>query len=86
MILFADNLPSRAAARSLTARIQRLRRPKALRRYPLLIMTDKEGVPLLMDFGIARSADSTSLTATGAVTALLASGRGDLRFDCLDLP
>jgi len=43
VILFSDNLPSRSAARSLTARLQKLRRPKALRRYPLLIMTDQEG-------------------------------------------
>ncbi len=43
VILFADNLPDRSSARSLTTRLQNLRRPKALRRYPLLIMTDQEG-------------------------------------------
>ncbi len=43
VILFSDNLPSRSAARSLTARLQKLKRPKALRRYPLLVMTDQEG-------------------------------------------
>ncbi len=43
VILFSDNVPSRAAVRSLTDRLQKLRRPKALRRYPLLVMTDQEG-------------------------------------------
>ena len=43
VILFADNISSRSAVRSLTARLQKLKRPKALRRYPLLIMTDQEG-------------------------------------------
>lgn len=43
VILFADNLGSRAAIRSLTARLQQIRRPPALRDYPLAIMTDQEG-------------------------------------------
>jgi beta-N-acetylhexosaminidase len=43
VILFSDNLPDRRAARSLTRRLQALRRPKPLRRHPLLIMTDQEG-------------------------------------------
>jgi beta-N-acetylhexosaminidase len=43
VILFSDNIPSRSAVRSLTSRLQKLKRPKALRPYPLLIMTDQEG-------------------------------------------
>lgn len=43
VILFEDNIPSRAAVRSLTRRLQNVRRPRGLRRYPLLIMTDQEG-------------------------------------------
>ena len=43
VILFEDNIPSRAAVRSLTRRLQNIRRPRGLRRYPLLIMTDQEG-------------------------------------------
>jgi len=43
IILFADNLPDRATARSITRRLQRIKRPKALRSYPLPIMIDQEG-------------------------------------------
>ena len=43
VILFSDNIPSRSAVRSLTARLQGIERPRALRRYPLLVMTDQEG-------------------------------------------
>lgn len=43
VILFADNLPTRSAARSLTSRLRKLKRPKPMRRYPPLIMTDQEG-------------------------------------------
>jgi len=42
VVLFADNLPSRAAARRLIADLQAIRRPRALR-DPLLIMVDQEG-------------------------------------------
>jgi beta-N-acetylhexosaminidase len=42
VVLFADNLPSRAAARRLIAGLQGIRRPKPLR-DPLLIMVDQEG-------------------------------------------
>jgi beta-N-acetylhexosaminidase len=41
-ILFAANLPSRAAGRRLTASLQAIRRPPGLRE-PLLVMTDQEG-------------------------------------------
>jgi beta-N-acetylhexosaminidase len=42
VVLFADNLPSRAAGRDLIARLQGIRRPPALR-DPLLVMVDQEG-------------------------------------------
>lgn len=43
VILFADNLPSRRAARKLTGLVQAIPRPRPLRRFPLLVMTDQEG-------------------------------------------
>jgi beta-N-acetylhexosaminidase len=43
VILFADNIPSRSAVRRLTGRLQAIKRPRRLRAYPLLIMTDQEG-------------------------------------------
>jgi beta-N-acetylhexosaminidase len=43
VILFADNIASRRGVRSLTARLQQITRPKALRPYPLLVMIDQEG-------------------------------------------
>jgi beta-N-acetylhexosaminidase len=43
VILFDDNIPSRSAVRRLTRRLQGISRPKGLRGYPLLIMTDQEG-------------------------------------------
>lgn len=43
VILFANNLPDRAAARNLTRRIQAIARPPRLRPYPLLVMVDQEG-------------------------------------------
>lgn len=42
VVLFADNIPSRAAGRRLIARLQAIRRPPALR-DPLLVMIDQEG-------------------------------------------
>ncbi len=42
VVLFSDNLPSRAAGRRLIASLQSIRRPRALR-DPLLIMVDQEG-------------------------------------------
>jgi beta-N-acetylhexosaminidase len=42
VVLFADNLPGRAAGRRLIARLQAIPRPPALR-DPLLIMIDQEG-------------------------------------------
>jgi beta-N-acetylhexosaminidase len=43
VILFSDNIPSREAVQRLTRRLQAISRPKPLRAYPLLIMTDQEG-------------------------------------------
>jgi beta-N-acetylhexosaminidase len=42
VVLFADNIPSRAEGRRLIARLQAIRRPPRLR-DPLLVMTDQEG-------------------------------------------
>jgi beta-N-acetylhexosaminidase len=42
VVLFADNLPSRSAARRLIRRLQAIPRPPGLR-DPLLVMTDQEG-------------------------------------------
>jgi beta-N-acetylhexosaminidase len=42
VVLFADNLPSRAAGRRLISRLQAIRRPPRLR-APLLVMVDQEG-------------------------------------------
>jgi len=42
VILFAENLPSRAAGRRLIRRLQAIRRPPGLR-DPLLVMIDQEG-------------------------------------------
>lgn len=42
VILFADNLPTRAAGRQLIRRLQSIRRPPRLR-DPLLVMVDQEG-------------------------------------------
>ena len=43
VILFTDNLGSRAQIQRLTRSLQRVPRPAGLRRYPLLIMVDQEG-------------------------------------------
>jgi beta-N-acetylhexosaminidase len=43
VILFADNLPGRAADRRLIARLQGIPRPPTLARAPLLVMVDQEG-------------------------------------------
>ncbi|HEY2479118.1 MAG TPA: glycoside hydrolase family 3 N-terminal domain-containing protein [Solirubrobacterales bacterium] len=43
VVLFEADFPSRAAGRELIATLQAVPRPKALRRFPLLVMTDQEG-------------------------------------------
>jgi beta-N-acetylhexosaminidase len=42
VVLYADNLPTRATGRALTRRLQAIRRPSGLR-DPLLILADQEG-------------------------------------------
>jgi beta-N-acetylhexosaminidase len=64
VILFADNLPSREAARRLTARLQAIPHP-ATPRDPLLIMTDQEG-GLVKRLGGAPSASAEQMGARGA--------------------
>jgi beta-N-acetylhexosaminidase len=64
VILFADNLPSRAAGRRLVAELQGIRRPAALR-DPLLIMVDQEG-GLVKRAGGAPSASAQQMGARGA--------------------
>jgi beta-N-acetylhexosaminidase len=43
VVLFEADFPSRAAGRELIAAVQAVRRPRQLRRLPLLVMTDQEG-------------------------------------------
>ena len=63
VILFADNLPDRAAARRLTASLQAIRRPPKLR-DPLLIMVDQEGGEVKRLAG-APSASAAQMGARG---------------------
>lgn len=64
VILFADNLPSRAAARHLTRGLEGIPRPPGLR-SPLLVMTDQEG-GLVKRLGGAPSASAQEMGARGA--------------------
>jgi beta-N-acetylhexosaminidase len=64
VILFADNLPSRAAGRRLIARLQAIRRPPALR-DPLLVMVDQEG-GLVKRVGGAPTASAAAMAERGA--------------------
>jgi beta-N-acetylhexosaminidase len=64
LILFAENLPSRAAGRGLVARLQAIRRPAA-RRDPLLIMVDQEG-GLVKRVGGAPGASAEEMGERGA--------------------
>jgi beta-N-acetylhexosaminidase len=63
VILFADNLPSRAAGRRLVAELQGIRRPAALR-DPLLVMVDQEG-GLVKRVAGAPSASAQQMGARG---------------------
>lgn len=72
VILFADNLPSRAAARRLTASLQRIRRPRRLR-DPLLIMVDQEGGEVKRLAG----APSASAAQMGARGGAFSRGQGE---------
>jgi beta-N-acetylhexosaminidase len=64
VVLFAGNFPSRAAGRRLIARLQAIRRPRALR-DPLLIMVDQEG-GLVKRVGGPPSASARQMGARGA--------------------
>jgi beta-N-acetylhexosaminidase len=64
VILFADNLPSRAGARRLIRRLQAIPRPPGLR-DPLLVMVDQEG-GLVKRLGGAPSASAAEMGRRGA--------------------
>jgi beta-N-acetylhexosaminidase len=64
VVLFAENLPSRAAGRRLIARLQGIKRPPKLR-DPLLVMTDQEG-GLVKRLGGAPAASAEEMGARGA--------------------
>lgn len=64
VILFADNLPSRAAGRRLLRGLQAIPRPPGLR-DPLLAMTDQEG-GLVKRIGGAPTASAREMGARGA--------------------
>jgi beta-N-acetylhexosaminidase len=63
VILFAENLPSRAAGRRLIARLQAIHRPAAID-YPLLVMVDQEG-GLVKRIGGAPTASARQMGARG---------------------
>jgi beta-N-acetylhexosaminidase len=69
LILFEANLPSRAAARDLTAEVETIRRPVGLR-DPLLVMVDQEG-GLVKRFSGAPSASAEQMGASGAAFSRL---------------
>jgi beta-N-acetylhexosaminidase len=63
IVLFSENLPSRAAGRRLTSRLQAIPRPPKLR-SPLLVMTDQEG-GLVKRLGGAPSVSAQAMGARG---------------------
>ncbi|HEX6687224.1 MAG TPA: glycoside hydrolase family 3 N-terminal domain-containing protein [Solirubrobacterales bacterium] len=64
VVLFAENLPSRAAGQRLIRHLQAIPRPPGLR-DPLLVMTDQEG-GLVKRIGGAPSASARTMGARGA--------------------
>jgi beta-N-acetylhexosaminidase len=64
VVLFAENIPNRAAGRWLVARLQAIPRPPKLR-DPLLVMTDQEG-GLVKRLGGAPSASAREMGERGA--------------------
>lgn len=64
IVLFSENLPSRAAGRRLIARLQAIPRPPKLR-DPLLVMTDQEG-GLVKRLGGAPTGSARQMGARGA--------------------
>jgi len=73
VILFADNLPDRAAGRRLIRRLQAIPRPLRLR-DPLLVMTDQEG-GLVKRIGGAPTASAQAMGARGAAFSRAQGGR-----------
>jgi len=72
VILFADNLPDRATAGRLTAALQAIERPAALRE-PLLVMVDQEGGQVVRVSG----APTVSAAAMGARGAAFSHAQGE---------
>lgn len=64
IVLFSENIPSRAAGRRLVARLQAIPRPPKLRQ-PLLVMTDQEG-GLVKRVSGAPTASAKQMGARGA--------------------
>jgi beta-N-acetylhexosaminidase len=64
VVLFAENIPSRAAGKRLIARLQGIPRPPKLRDRPLLVMTDQEG-GLVKRVGGAPTASAREMGARG---------------------
>jgi beta-N-acetylhexosaminidase len=64
VVLFRENLPSRAAARALIAEIESIRRPAGMR-DPLLVMVDQEG-GLVKRLDGAPAASAARMGAVGA--------------------
>lgn len=73
VILFSDNLPSRAAGRRLVARLQAIPRPPGLR-DPLLVMTDQEG-GLVKRIGGAPSVSARAMGERGGAFSRAEGGR-----------
>lgn len=67
VVLFQENLPSRAAARALIAEIESIRRPPGLR-DPLLIMVDQEG-GLVKRLAGAPTTSAARMGATGTASS-----------------
>jgi beta-N-acetylhexosaminidase len=73
VVLFADNLPSRAAARRLVSGLQAIHRPLGLR-DPLLVMVDQEG-GLVKRVGGAPTASARQMGERGAAFSRAQGGR-----------
>ncbi len=73
VVLFAENLPSRAVGRRLIRRLQAIPRPPGLR-DPLLVMTDQEG-GLVKRIGGAPTASARTMGARGGAFSRAQGGR-----------
>ena len=73
VILFGQNVASRDQVRRMVARLQSVRRPRALNQ-PLLVMVDQEGGPVRRIPGAPESSAAT-IGATGRVSAARRAGR-----------